>query len=701
MKILSCFPTLCVLSISLTMPCQALILVDDTWADGTRSDQNLPLESAWFASTTASLVAETGGMIGQNLAGTRQWITHFTDGTPTPLSVGETLRATLVFYASNVVTAPVTARGLRLGLFNFAGGKRVAADSFSTAGGNGAGVTGYMLNLNFAQAFTINNPLEIRERSNLASTNLMGTSSDFFVLNSGGGLLGSAGFSNGIQYTLEFSVTRSATDQVVITNRFFGDNLNVSCVATDFVGVTFSFDTFAIRENDSSSAELFKFVEFKVQAPLLPIDDPSMIVEPADAFGTPGSNAKFSAFVSGTSSLSYQWYFNTNTLLQNATNSWFAITNLSNVNTGCYSVIITNDYGSVTSRYALLTLDPVITPGVLVNDTWADTNRLNGTFGISNSIWYNCGASAIAALTNLEPGSMTGYVQTNSRTWLTYFTSNRGDVVHLESGQTLKVTLDFSASGILNNTNADLRFGLFNYSALNAVRLGADFASAQAQAENVRGYLLGVNFSSTFHTNASMVPLLVPPLEFRVRTNLASPDLMGNADDHYIKFAEGGASEGAPGFVSGNNYTLEFRATRRDPATVALAARFTGPGLNVSLAAADTTVMNNMDFDTFAIRPNHTNTSGNVFTFTRFKAELLSAPPPFRIIAIEQLTPNLVKLTWESIPSGVYQVQRRDSINSGNWLSIATVTATTGTTSLTNAGNASVALRLYRVVQIE
>ena len=34
-----------------TLSVQAEILLDDTWADGTRTDHNPPTESAWYAST--------------------------------------------------------------------------------------------------------------------------------------------------------------------------------------------------------------------------------------------------------------------------------------------------------------------------------------------------------------------------------------------------------------------------------------------------------------------------------------------------------------------------------------------------------------------------------------------------------------------------------------------------------------------------
>src|SRR5690348_16809160 len=41
----------------LAWPSHASVLLDDTWADGTRTDQILPTESAWFAASASSLTA--------------------------------------------------------------------------------------------------------------------------------------------------------------------------------------------------------------------------------------------------------------------------------------------------------------------------------------------------------------------------------------------------------------------------------------------------------------------------------------------------------------------------------------------------------------------------------------------------------------------------------------------------------------------
>src|SRR6185503_5187527 len=161
----------------------------------------LPEEAAWYGSTAAggaTLSAVPGALNGlvrvfETNTSSRLWITHFTPaGIPAELSLGDTLKASLVFTATNIATAPGTGRGLRIGLFTLSepGAARVSADGFSTGAGGGepgANVAGYMVNMNFAQAFTINNPIEIMKRTETANINLLGATAVFTRIGATGG----------------------------------------------------------------------------------------------------------------------------------------------------------------------------------------------------------------------------------------------------------------------------------------------------------------------------------------------------------------------------------------------------------------------------------------------------------------------------------------------------------------------------------
>ncbi len=69
-----------------------------------------------------------------------------------------------------------------------------------------------------------------------------------------------------------------------------------------------------------------------------------------------GSNATFSVNVCGTAPFVYQWYYNTNTPLANASNAVLTLTSISTNDLGNYQVVVTNSYGSATSAVATLSI---------------------------------------------------------------------------------------------------------------------------------------------------------------------------------------------------------------------------------------------------------------------------------------------------------------------------------------------------------
>ena len=108
-----------------------------------------------------------------------------------------------------------------------------------------------------------------------------------------------------------------------------------------------------------------------IQAP------PTIATPPTNLTVTAGNNASFQVAASGSPALRYQWYFNTNTPLLNATNSIYLISGAQPGNAGAYSVVVTNAFGAVTSSVATLTVDAalVLLPGAyFVSPTGSDAN---------------------------------------------------------------------------------------------------------------------------------------------------------------------------------------------------------------------------------------------------------------------------------------------------------------------------------------
>lgn len=98
-----------------------------------------------------------------------------------------------------------------------------------------------------------------------------------------------------------------------------------------------------------------------IHAPV-PWPPPTIISEPADVTILEGGQAQFTVGAEGGESLGYQW-FKGGSAIPDATGSVFEFEAVSRTDAGAYSVVITNEFGSVTSRDATLTVEypPAIT----------------------------------------------------------------------------------------------------------------------------------------------------------------------------------------------------------------------------------------------------------------------------------------------------------------------------------------------------
>jgi hypothetical protein len=85
---------------------------------------------------------------------------------------------------------------------------------------------------------------------------------------------------------------------------------------------------------------------------------PSIATQPADLVVYARQTATFSIVANGATPLAYQWRFN-GANLAGATAAQLTLNDVQTNQTGGYSVIVTNAFGSITSRVALLTVNPV------------------------------------------------------------------------------------------------------------------------------------------------------------------------------------------------------------------------------------------------------------------------------------------------------------------------------------------------------
>jgi len=148
-----------------------------------------------------------------------------------------------------------------------------------------------------------------------------------------------------------FSFTNVETASVFSSHSFPNGLVFDSTVYTPLTDVS------PVQFGDSTNAQHMAVIKDFLLANSGPdTNAPSIVTQPVDQTVPAGSNVAFSVTATGALPLSYQWYFNTNTLISAATANTLTITNAQLTNSGGYSVIITNSMGSITSVVANLTV---------------------------------------------------------------------------------------------------------------------------------------------------------------------------------------------------------------------------------------------------------------------------------------------------------------------------------------------------------
>lgn len=344
----------------------ATVLLDDTFPTGTRNTQNLPTNSAWFASNAGALTAAPGAMTLTLGSSAVLAVTYFTPNATSPVSlnVGDSLVATIT-YTLNGVAPDNTSQGFRLALCRF-GTTRASAD-FSSSSSQGANVNGYALFQNMGVNFGSASPIDIRVRTNLTSSSLLGTGSDWGSLGTGPSNTNTfPGFTSGTQYTLQFLLQRTDTGTMQITTSWLNDSsaATLSTTVTDTSATNFNFDGIGIRpQTAATSSTNIVFNEVRVE--FVPGGTPPSInSQPQDQSVFVGQNATFTVTASGSAPFTYQWFYNNDTVLTNATNASLTITNAQLADTGGYSVVVSNANGSASSSTANLTVSVPTAPSI-------------------------------------------------------------------------------------------------------------------------------------------------------------------------------------------------------------------------------------------------------------------------------------------------------------------------------------------------
>ena len=108
---------------------------------------------------------------------------------------------------------------------------------------------------------------------------------------------------------------------------------------------------------------------------------PVIAVQPANQIAAPGTSPLLSVAVAGSGPFDYSWYFARTNLLQSGPNSTLILPAVSTNDAGSYIVVVTNPYGSVTSRVATLTI--AFPPSVTIQPSQTNTAGTRITLSVA------------------------------------------------------------------------------------------------------------------------------------------------------------------------------------------------------------------------------------------------------------------------------------------------------------------------------
>jgi len=119
---------------------------------------------------------------------------------------------------------------------------------------------------------------------------------------------------------------------------------------------------------------------------------PTITTQPSSVTTTAGLSVSFGVVGSaGTSTISYQWFFN-GTAISGATSATLSLSNVQSANAGSYTVVLSTSAGSVTSSAATLTVNAA---PVVVTPTPTPTSSGGGGGGGAPSLWFVAALSAL------------------------------------------------------------------------------------------------------------------------------------------------------------------------------------------------------------------------------------------------------------------------------------------------------------------
>ncbi len=154
------------------------VLLDDTWADASRAETNLPNESAVWVSHSDDLTISANSLAyAQTSSSHKLWTYFMPNGSPRSLHIGDKLIATIEFIP-RVALYNSSSRNFRFGLFYDPTDPQALVDMNSDSG-NGAWTDseGYGVQIALSTGATASTNANVGKRTDLSNASLMGSGS--------------------------------------------------------------------------------------------------------------------------------------------------------------------------------------------------------------------------------------------------------------------------------------------------------------------------------------------------------------------------------------------------------------------------------------------------------------------------------------------------------------------------------------------
>lgn len=254
--------------------CFGQVLLNDTFADGSRTETDLPDESAVWVSHADGVTMGSGSLaFDQTVSSSQKMWTYFAaNGSPVSLSVGQQLVTTIQF-TPLVNLYETSSKNFRFGLFNDPTDAQRLEDFNGDSGGAGdpwADSTGYAVHFPLSTGPT-NSNASVGKRIAGLSTSLLGSGSAYPAIASGGDKFS---VTLGTMYTLSLVLDYQAADQMQVSFSI-ADSGGVLSTNSIIDGGTFGgydkgiytqFDQLFFRFSSASgTADVLDFASIKVE----------------------------------------------------------------------------------------------------------------------------------------------------------------------------------------------------------------------------------------------------------------------------------------------------------------------------------------------------------------------------------------------------------------------------------------------------